>query len=88
MEEIARRELEANIAANGFHRNVELLVRGGALVNWPNVDGATPLHFAAFGGHLRTCMVLMESGADVNAQDAEGNTALWEARLLKRVKVG
>jgi hypothetical protein len=75
-------------AANGFHRNVELLVRGGALVNWPNVDGATPLHFAAFGGHLRTCMVLMESGADVNAQDAEGNTALWEARLLKRVKVG
>jgi len=74
-------------AANGFPRNVELFLRGGADVNAANQLGETPLHLAAFGGHFGTTRVLVEHGADVNARDAEMNTPLWEANQLGRTKV-
>lgn len=43
-------------------------------------DGATPLMFAAMGGHLEIAKLLVENGCDVNKQDfVSGWTALMQA---------
>ncbi|MDR3634465.1 MAG: ankyrin repeat domain-containing protein [Isosphaeraceae bacterium] len=42
-------------------------------------DGMTALHFAAMAGHLDVVDILLRSGADVNARDHRGRTALMEA---------
>ncbi len=40
----------------------------------------TPLHFASIGtGHLAVVQLLVDHGADLEAQDAEGRTPLWLA---------
>ena len=52
-----------------------------ALANTTNVDarnelGYTPFQVAVTHGHLLAATLLLEAGADVNARDAKGNTAL------------
>ena len=42
-------------------------------------SGATPLHFAACGGHIHIMRLLIRAGADVNARDALGVTPLIAA---------
>jgi ankyrin repeat protein len=41
-----------------------------------NARGQTPLHIAALYRNIRLALLLLKNGADVNAQDNEGNTAL------------
>ncbi len=38
--------------------------------------GATALHFATISMHLKNVQALIKLGADVNAQDIDGNTCL------------
>ncbi len=45
----------------------DLLDEDASLVNAWSVDGAQPLHFAAFFGSVRAVRLLLERGADVNA---------------------
>lgn len=43
-----------------------------------------PLHSAAAGHNVELCRVLLERGADVNAQQTQGYTALDEAQMTNQ----
>ena len=49
----------------------------GPYINVPNDDGGkTPLHWASFNGSLEVVRLLLEHGADAEAKDNKGETAL------------
>ena len=73
---------------------IQLLLAHGALVDLPNVLGITPLLTAAGMGHgdnasrgkfntdedgLRAIQILLKAGADINARNTDGQTALHSA---------
>uniref|UniRef100_A0A1B6LPG5 Uncharacterized protein n=1 Tax=Graphocephala atropunctata TaxID=36148 RepID=A0A1B6LPG5_9HEMI len=59
----------------------KLLLAAGASVNVTTKAGlATPLHRAAMEGHMDVISLLLKSGADPLAKDAEGRTAADRAR--------
>ena len=49
---------------------------GGRAVRTRNAVGQTPLHVAVQHGNTRIARLLLRNGADVNAQDTQGNTPL------------
>jgi ankyrin repeat protein len=60
----------------------ELLAGDGALVNARDKDGSTPLHCAAWKGHVEVAAVLLDAGADLNARSQNehyGDTPLHAA---------
>lgn len=59
---------------------VKLLVAHGAQVNQKNFRGGTALMGAAVGGTAAVVRYLLEKGADANARDNDGNTALAYAQ--------
>ncbi|XP_072295603.1 arf-GAP with coiled-coil, ANK repeat and PH domain-containing protein 2 isoform X2 [Eucyclogobius newberryi] len=61
----------------------EALAHGGE-VNWVNTDDEkrTPLIMAVHGGSLVTCEFLLQNGANVNQQDAQGRGPLHHATML------
>lgn len=64
--------------------NLEAMVAikesGGPLSPKEPHNGGTPLHVAAFNGHFDVVKYLVAEGAEVNARDKEGWTALSQAR--------
>lgn len=68
------------VAANNFVDATNCLVVGpiNGIVNIDigDNDRKTPLHYAVNGGHKQVIELLIAAGADVNAQDKFGNTAL------------
>uniref|UniRef100_A0A8C7XS04 Arf-GAP with coiled-coil, ANK repeat and PH domain-containing protein n=1 Tax=Oryzias sinensis TaxID=183150 RepID=A0A8C7XS04_9TELE len=56
----------------------------GAEVNWVNTEEEkrTPLIMAVQGGSLVTCEFLLQNGANVNQQDAQGRGPLHHATML------
>ena len=54
----------------------QLLIARGAYVNATNRVNQTPLHCAAEWGHPKIIQVLLTAGANPNALDKDGNTAL------------
>ena len=50
-------------------------------------DGNTPLHCAAFYGHVAVAEMLIAAGAPVNRQDDLGGTPLFIAALDGRLEV-
>ena len=56
----------------------KLLLAAGAKVNGRNGDHMTPLQVAASRDNVPMVKFLLEKGAEVNAVDSYGRTALWE----------
>ena len=70
--------LELFIAASEGNVDAVLdsLERGGELEMLGGTDCQTPLIAAAAAGHSATVRALIRAGAQVNARDGEGNSAL------------
>lgn len=62
-------------AAHHSAEAVKLLLAFGANVNYVNVGGNTPLHFAIT---VEIAQLLIDAGADINARNDDGNTAAEE----------
>ncbi|GIZ48019.1 hypothetical protein CKM354_001109400 [Cercospora kikuchii] len=50
-----------------------------AFVNHGNKEGNTPLHWAAYNGHLDIVKLLIAAGADMWQKNAAGHLAMFEA---------
>jgi uncharacterized protein len=75
----ARRQTHfARAAADGNVRSMRLLQMAGARVNNQG-DCCAPLLLAASEGRLDAVRYLLDQGADVNARDERGRSALTEA---------
>ena len=57
----------------------KLLLAAGADPALLSCTQDTPLHLAAWKGSLRLCTLLLEAGADVNAEDGERHTPVMPA---------
>jgi uncharacterized protein len=68
-------------AAGEFGRVERLLDEGVGAINSFSPDGWTPLHLAAFFGHVKLAELLLSRGADIAARsrNANGNTPLHAA---------
>ena len=60
---------------------VKALVEGGADVNTKDFQDMTALHIAAQNYDLEMSKYLIAHGAEVDAQDGNGNTPLWCAEF-------
>ncbi len=76
-----RRELSEAAQAGDTARLRSLLDGNPALASMPDDDGYTPLHYAAYFGHLEAARYLVSIGADVGAVslDPLRNTPLHAA---------
>jgi len=57
----------------------QLVIDCGIDPNIQDVNGWTPLHHAAWEGHLNVVKLLLEHGANPNVQDNDGETPLHSA---------
>jgi len=76
----------AEAATDGNLHRMQLLSLAGVSVNSHDGRGA-PLFLAAGEGRLNAVRYLLDQGADINACDRSGNTALTEATYYGHVSV-
>ena len=81
-----RQRYFAEAATDGNLRRMQLLNLAGVSVNSRDGRGA-PLLLAASEGRLNAVRYLLDQGADLNALDSAGNTALTEATYYGHVSV-
>lgn len=81
----------ARAVETGSLEAVELFVKSRMNLNTPNEMGWTPLMIAAFHGHERIALILIDSGANVHAVDERRYTPMhWAAfqgfeRVIERL---
>lgn len=69
-----------------FHKNCQI-------INVPNEDGVTPLHFASMKACRKAIDLLLDLGANINQADSEGNNCLHFAvksgddRVVKKLLI-
>uniref|UniRef100_A0A670I5Y0 Ankyrin repeat domain 6 n=1 Tax=Podarcis muralis TaxID=64176 RepID=A0A670I5Y0_PODMU len=73
-------------AYKGQLDNVVQLINKGAKVAVTK-HGRTPLHLAAYKGHLRVAQILLKAGCDVDLQDDGDQTALHRATVVGNTDV-
>lgn len=64
-----------------------LLAADPSLLRCRDEDGYTPLHRAAYGGHLAVAAALLAAGSPVDPRTADGWTPLHSACRWSRVRV-
>jgi len=70
----------------GADQLVKLLLKSGANVNVANYGSKwTPMHCAAFQGHGKVIMYLMEHSPDLSLQDSQGRTAVDFAATTTKI---
>jgi ankyrin repeat protein len=78
-------------AKTGDAKGVERLLKmDSALMSVRDSDGSTPLHCACWKGHEAVVVVLLKSGADVNAENTNehwGTTPLHAAAHANQKKI-
>ena len=75
-------------ARKGFTTSVKrLLSIRNINVNVKDVNGSTPLHYAASNGHIEIIRLLLQNGAEVNAKDDSGWTPLHDAAYHGHVDI-
>ena len=65
---------------SGFYDMVKMLLQEGADINKVQRDGSTPLHGAAYFGHILVVGLLLEYGAQTKLTNTWGQTALQESK--------
>jgi ankyrin repeat protein len=56
-------------AENGNHQKVQVLLDKGVDIHLQDEDNRTPLHLAAWRGHLETVQLLLQEGAKTQIKD-------------------
>lgn len=74
-------------ASRGRFALVKQKLAQGAPVTFADYDKRTALHLAAANGSLATVNVLIDAGADVNAQDRWGGTPVRDALAAEHTEV-
>jgi serine/threonine protein kinase len=74
-------------AENGDLIKVRIALENGANPNTKYDDGWTPLHIAAYRGHVEIVKLLLERGADPNAKIDDGSTPLHIAAYRGHVEI-
>ena len=89
MPESAREIIKA--AKSGYAGRIKaLLAKDKSLIGARDKDGSTPLHCAVWKGHQQVVEVLLEAGADANAQnenDHWGTTPLHAAAHANQASI-
>ena len=67
--------------AEGDPKEIKALLDSGENTAAKDILGRTPLHIAAFYGHLKATQLLIAAGADINAKDLVGMAPLHAAVL-------
>ena len=71
----------ADAVMRGDHEALRKLIRAGADVNAPQVDGATALHWAVYRGDMEAADQILRAGARPDAKNRTGITPLAMAAL-------
>ncbi|KAI1472363.1 ankyrin repeat-containing domain protein [Daldinia caldariorum] len=85
--------LAAHEGVSSVKRNLLAYFKLGTDAKCPEVDGTcdggkTPLHAAVEKGHLDIVKMLVEAGADINAEDDMSKTPLFYARIHENKEIG
>ena len=78
--------LAAEEAAEAKKKEATLL-KNKAAINAKDTDGLTPLHKAAWNGHLTVVTALVAAGADTAAKDNDGFTPIVKAKNQGKANV-
>ncbi|MES0490117.1 MAG: ankyrin repeat domain-containing protein [Leptospirales bacterium] len=70
-------------ASTGDLVTMKKMIKDGVNVNMSDAKGISPLMIAAAYGKPKAVSLLIQSGADINAEDEDGNTALLFANQLR-----
>lgn len=76
---LSQSELVVDAAMRHDTDAVQQLLAAGVDVNFPQGDGATALHWAAYHGDAELAKMLLDAGADPSAANRNGSTPLWLA---------
>ncbi|KAJ8641651.1 hypothetical protein MRB53_018345 [Persea americana] len=71
------------VAASGNSTLLEELLKAGMDPDIGDSRGRTPLHIAASKGYEDCVLILLKHSCNVNVQDVNGNTPLWDSIAAK-----